>query len=51
MLAFLVLVIILLAAMGLVHKSWNVKRDKQDEVDLQSTSSTLRIHARYGILI
>jgi Tfp pilus assembly protein PilV len=38
MLAFLIFAIILLAAMGLLHKLWNGKRDRQDVIDAQSTS-------------
>jgi MFS transporter, ACS family, allantoate permease len=36
MLAFLIFAIILIAALGLIHRSWNRKRDRQDELDAQS---------------
>ncbi|KAF5013229.1 hypothetical protein FDECE_743 [Fusarium decemcellulare] len=37
MLAFLVLTMFLLAAIGLIHKYWNTKRDKQDAIDEQAS--------------
>ncbi|KAJ4375339.1 hypothetical protein N0V83_002425 [Neocucurbitaria cava] len=36
MLAFLVFTMILIAVMGIIHWSWNKKRDKQDALDAQS---------------
>ena len=41
MLAFLLFTMILLASYGLIHKMWNMKRDKQDAIDAQSTYSCL----------
>jgi MFS transporter, ACS family, allantoate permease len=39
MFAFLIFTAILLATMGLIHWSWNKKRDRQDALDAQSMSS------------
>lgn len=36
MLAFLIFTMILIGVMGLIHWSWNKKRDKQDALDAQS---------------
>lgn len=41
MLAFLILCLILLGAIGLIHTHWNRKRDKQDTLDAQSMYSPL----------
>jgi len=38
MLAFLIFTMVLLGGIGLLHKSWNTKRDRQEVLDAQSRS-------------